>query len=102
MSTPPVHPIAASVKARDQELAREFRKIEKRDRWVWAFSIFVVFVLAFAVMALSFPAVRRGEETFFKISMPAVFFGLIALPRVLRPFVLFQGTLLKSLALRLS
>jgi diguanylate cyclase (GGDEF)-like protein len=102
MSTPPVHPIAASVKARDQELAREFRKIEKRDRWVWAFSIFVVFVLAFAVMALSFPAVRRGEETLFKISMPDVFFGLIALAAVLSAFVLSQATLIKRLRRQLA
>src|SRR5229473_902386 len=102
MSTPPVHPIAASVKARDQELAREFRKIEKRDWWIRAFSIFVVFVLAFAVIALSFPAVRRGEETFFKISMPDVFFALIALVALLSAFVISQATLIKRLRRQLA
>src|SRR6266446_8164684 len=102
MSVPPIHPIAASVKTRDQELAHEFRRIEKRDWWVWAFSIFVVFVLAFAVIALSFPAVRRGEETLFKISMPDVFFGLVALAAVLSAFVISQATLIKRLRRQLA
>jgi diguanylate cyclase (GGDEF)-like protein len=102
MSVPPINPIAASVKARDQELAREFRKIEKRDWWVWAFSIFVVFVIAFAVIALSFPAVRRGEETFFRISMLDVFFGLIVLVALLSAFVISQATLIKRLRRQLA
>jgi diguanylate cyclase (GGDEF)-like protein len=102
MSAPPIHPIPASVQARDQELAREFRKIEKRDSWVWAFSIFVAFVLAFAVIAFSFPAVRRGEDTLFKISMLDVFFGLIVLVALLSAFVISQATLIKRLRRQLA
>jgi diguanylate cyclase (GGDEF)-like protein len=102
MSTPPVHPIAASVKARDQELAREFQKIEKRDWWVWAQSIFVVFLLAFAVIALSFPAVRRVAEILFKISTPDFVFGLIALVALLSAFVISQAILIKRLRRQLA
>jgi len=74
MSDPRIHPITASVEARDQELAREFQKIEKRDWWVWGYSVFVVFLLAFAVIAFSLPAVRRGAETIFRINMADVVF----------------------------
>ncbi len=102
MSVPPIHPIAASVKTRDQELAREFRKIEKRDWWIWAYSIFVVFFLAFAFIALSFPAVRRGVGTFFKISMLDVVFGLIVMAALLSAFVISQGILIKRLRRQLA
>jgi diguanylate cyclase (GGDEF)-like protein len=102
MSVPPIHPIAASVKTRDQELAREFPKIEKRDWWIWAYSIFVVFFLALAVIALSFPAVRRGLGTFFKISMLDVVFGLIVMAALLSAFVISQAILIKRLRRQLA
>jgi diguanylate cyclase (GGDEF)-like protein len=102
MSVPPIHPIAASVQARDQELAREFQKIEKRDWWVWGYSILVVFLLAFAVMALSFPAVRRAAETFLKINMFDVVFGLIALVALFNAYVISQAILIKRLRRQLA
>src|SRR5437762_2942602 len=66
MSDPYIQPIPPSLKARDRELANEFRRIEKRDWWVWGYSIFVIFLLAFAVIALALPAVRQGADTIFK------------------------------------
>src|SRR5256886_5965855 len=71
MSDPYIQPIPPSLKARDRELANEFRRIEKRDWWVWGYSIFVIFLLAFAVIALALPAVREGADTIFKIKMTA-------------------------------
>src|SRR6266852_6983770 len=102
MTTPPIHPIAASVKARDQDLAREFQKIEKRDWWVWGYTIFVVFLLAFAVIAFSLPAVRRGAETIFQINMVDVVFGLIALVVLFNAYVISQAILIKRLRRQLA
>jgi len=102
MSDPRIHPIAASVKARDQELAREFQKIEKRDWWVWGYSIFVVLLLAFAVIAFGLPAVRRGAETIFQISIVDVVFGLIALVVLFNVYAVSQAILIKRLRRQLA
>jgi len=102
MTTPPIHPIAASVKARDQELAREFQKIKKRDWWVWGYTIFVVLLLAFAVVAFSIPAVRRGADTIFKVKMVDVVFGLIALVVLFNVHVISQAILIKRLRRQLA
>src|SRR5258706_242990 len=102
MSDPRIHPIAASVKARDQDLAREFQKIAKRDWWVWGYSIFVVLLLAFAVIAFSLPAVRRGAETIFQISIVDVVFGLIALVVLFNVYAVSQAILIKRLRRQLA
>src|SRR5467141_20341 len=102
MSDPYIQPISPSLKARDQELANEFRRIEKRDWWVWGYSIFVVFLLVFAVIAFSLPAVRRGGETIFKIKMVDVVFGLIAMVVLFNVHVISQAVLIKRLRRQLA
>jgi diguanylate cyclase (GGDEF)-like protein/predicted Zn finger-like uncharacterized protein len=102
MSDPRIHPIAASVQARDQELAREVQQIEKRDWWVWSYSIFVALLLAFAVVAFSVPAVRRGAETLFKINIADVVFGLIALVVLFNIYTISQAILIKRLRRQLA
>jgi diguanylate cyclase (GGDEF)-like protein len=102
MSDPRIHPNAASVQARDQELAREFQKIEKGDWWVWGYSIFVALLLAFAVIAFSVPAVRRGAETIFGINMVEVVFGLIALVVFFNIYAISQAILIKRLRRQLA
>jgi diguanylate cyclase (GGDEF)-like protein len=102
MSDPRIHPNAASVQARDQELAREFQKIEKGDWWVWGYSIFVALLLAFAVIAFSAPAVRRGAETIFGINMVEVVFGLIALVVFFNIYAISQAILIKRLRRQLA
>ncbi|HUE57180.1 MAG TPA: GGDEF domain-containing protein, partial [Candidatus Udaeobacter sp.] len=102
MSDPRIQPIASSVQQRDQELTREFQKIEKRDWWVWGYSIFVVLLLALAVIAFSLPAVRRGAETMFKINMADVVFGLIALVVLFNVYAISQAILIKRLRRQLA
>src|SRR6195256_4327966 len=102
MSDPRTHPIASSVKARDQALAREFQKIEKRDWWVWGYSIFVALLLAFAVIAWSLPEVRRRAETIFKIAKVDVVFGLIALVVLFNVYAISQAILIKRLRRQLA
>src|SRR6267154_2488711 len=102
MSDPYIQPIPPSLKARDRELANEFRRIEKRDWWVWGYSIFVIFLLAFAVIALAFPAVRQGADTIFKIKMVEAVFGLIALVVVFNIYTISQQILIKRLRRQLA
>jgi diguanylate cyclase (GGDEF)-like protein/predicted Zn finger-like uncharacterized protein len=102
MNDPLIHPITVSVQARDQELAREFQKIEKRDWWVWGYSIFVALLLAFAVIDFSVPAVRRGAETIFKINIADVVYGLIALVVLFDIYTISQAILIKRLRRQLA
>ncbi len=102
MSVPPINPIAASLKARDQELAREFQKMHKRDWWLWGYSIFVLLLFAFAVTAFCLPAVRSGVETIFRVNMVDVVFGLIALVVLFNVYAISQAILIKRLRRQLA
>jgi len=102
MIAPRIPPIAASVHVRDQELEREFEKIEKRDWWVRGYSIFVAIFLVFALTAFSFPAVRSGAGTIFKIKMVDVVFGLIALVVLFNIHAISQAILIKRLRRQLA
>src|SRR6266567_3865836 len=102
MSDPKIHPIAASMKARDLELERQFRRIEKRDWWLWAWCILVVLLLVFAVIALCLPAVRSGAETIFKVKMVDVVFGLIALVVLFNVYAVSQAILIRRLRRQLA
>jgi diguanylate cyclase (GGDEF)-like protein len=102
MNSSRIPPIAASVQERDQELAREFQKIEKRDWWVRGYSIFVSILLAFAIITFSFPAVRRGAGTIFKIKTADVVFGLIALVVLFNIHAISQAILIKRLRRQLA
>jgi diguanylate cyclase (GGDEF)-like protein len=102
MSAPPIHPIAASVKAGDRELAREFQRIEKHEWWIWGYTISVALLLIFAVVAYSFPSMRRDAETFLRINMIDVVFGLIALVVLFNAYVVSQAILIKRLRRQLA
>jgi diguanylate cyclase (GGDEF)-like protein len=102
MIAPRIPPIVASVQARDQELAREFQKIEKRDWWVRGYSIFVAILVVFALTALSLPTVRSGVGTIFKIKMVDVVFGLIALVVFFNIYAISQAILIKRLRRQLA
>lgn len=102
MSTPRIHPIAASAQAGDQELVREFQKIEKQDWWVRGYSILVVLLITLAVIAVSLPSVRRGAQTIFRIKMLDVIFGLVALVVLFNIHAISQAILIKRLRRQLA
>ena len=97
-----IHPIAASMKAKDLELERQFQKIEKRDWWLWGYSILVVLLLAFAVIAICLPVVRHGADTVFKSIKFEVVFGLIVLVVLFNVYAVSQAILIKRLRRQLA
>src|SRR6267154_4125686 len=102
MTEPRVHPIAASATARDQAMAREFQKMQKRDWWLWGYSTFVFLLLAFAVAAFFLPVVRYGAQTIFKFNMVDVVFGLIALVVLFNVYAVSQAILIRRLRRQLA
>ncbi len=99
---PKIHPIAASMKVKDLELERQFRKIEKRDWWLWGYCILVVLLLAFAVIALCLPVVLLGLDTIFKSRTVEVVFALIALVVLFNVYAISQAILIKRLRRQLA
>jgi len=102
MSNPHSNPLPPSPEARDQELGNQLRQIEKRDWWIWGYSIFVILLLSFAVVALALPAVRQGADTVFKIKMIEAVFGLVALVVIFNIYAISQEILIKRLRRQLA
>lgn len=97
-----LHPVAATIQTRDQELAQELLKIEKRDWWVWGYSIFVILLLTFAIISLTLPAMRQGAKTIFRIDLTEAVFGLIVLVVLFNIYTIYQQILIKRLRLQLA
>jgi len=102
MNEPRVHPIAAAATARDQAMAREFQKTQKRDWWLWGYSIFVLLLVAFAVSVFFLPAVRGLVESVFKVDTVDVVFGLIALVVLFNVYAVSQAILIRRLRRQLT
>src|SRR5256886_2697412 len=102
MSDPYSNPIPSSPKAREQELANQLRQIEKRDWWVWGYSIFVILPLAFVVIVLAFPAMRQGAQAIFKFNIGQAVTGLVALVVLFNVYAISQEILIKRLRRQLA
>ena len=92
-----VGPVSTSVETGAKELAEERRRIDRRDWWVRGYSIFVILLLTFAVIALALPALLTGAETIFRIKLTEAVFGLITLIVLFNIYTLYQEILIKRL-----
>jgi diguanylate cyclase (GGDEF)-like protein len=102
MSAPPLQPPAASIEERNREFAKELRQIEKRDWWVWGYSIFVILLLTFAVISFILPTLNEKGDTPFKVKASDAIFGLVALVILFNIYVVYQQTLIKRLRRQLA
>jgi diguanylate cyclase (GGDEF)-like protein len=102
MSDAQTSPIPPSVEASDDELTRELRQIEKRDWWVWGYSIFVMLLLTFAIITFTLPALHQGAQTFLNIRIDEAVFGLITLVVLLNIYTIYQQVLIKRLRRQLA
>lgn len=91
------HDLPLSIAAADQQLARELRRIERLDWWVWGYAILVILLLTFAVISLTLPALVQGAETYLNIKFSEAAFGLIALILVFNIYTIYQQIIIKRL-----
>jgi diguanylate cyclase (GGDEF)-like protein len=90
------------IEATDHDLTAELRQIEKRDWWVWGYSIFVMLLLTFAVITFTLPLLHQGTRTFLSIKIDDAVFGLMALILLLNLYTIYQQVLIKRLRLQLA
>jgi diguanylate cyclase (GGDEF)-like protein len=86
----------------DQEIADNLRKIEKRDWWVWANSIFVMLLLTGALISFTLPSLSQGATPLFKIKVTQAVFGLVALVVLFNAYTIYQQVLIKRLRRQLA
>jgi diguanylate cyclase (GGDEF)-like protein len=102
MDIPPKQPNLFRPGARDQATDYDLAKIEKRDWWVWANSIFVMLLLTGAIISFALPSLVQGTTTFFRIKFTEAVFGLVALVVVFNVYTIYQQVLIKRLRRQLA
>ena len=101
-SNAPLQDVAPSLESRNQALADELRRIERRDWWVWGNTIFVILLLTFAVISLALPFLWAGAETFFKFKFTDAVSGLIAFIVIFNVYIIYQQVIIKRLRRQLA
>jgi diguanylate cyclase (GGDEF)-like protein len=86
----------------DHEIAENLRKIEKRDWWIWANSIFVMLLLTGALISFALPSLTQGTAPPFKIKLAEAIFGLVALVVLFNVYTIYQQVLIKRLRRQLA
>src|SRR5690348_13652903 len=86
----------------DREIVEKLRKIERRDWWVWANSIFVMFLLTGALVTFTYPSLAPSAKPLFKIKVAEAAFCLVALVVLFNVYTIYQQVLIKRLRRQLA
>ena len=91
-----------SFAAREEQVARELRQIERRDWWVWGYTIFVILLLTLALISFTLPALIQGAETYLNVKFSEAVFGLISLILLFNFYTVYQQIIIKRLRRQLA
>jgi diguanylate cyclase (GGDEF)-like protein len=92
----------APASADDQAIATNLRKLEKRDWWIWANSIFVMLLLTGALISFALPSLVQGATTVLRIKVTEAIFLLVALVIAFNIYTIYQQVLIKRLRRQLA
>jgi diguanylate cyclase (GGDEF)-like protein len=102
MNTHQSQPGLRPADAPEPEMGDKLRKIEQRDWWVWANSIFVMLLLTGGIISFALPSLMQGATTFFRIKFSEAIFGLVALVIIFNTYTIYQQVLIKRLRRQLA
>jgi diguanylate cyclase (GGDEF)-like protein len=85
-----------------QQLVESLRKIEKRDWWIWGYTLLVVLLLTGAVFSLSLPSMLQGANALAKVRMRDAVFGLGCAITLFNAYIVYQQILIKRLRRQLA
>jgi two-component system cell cycle sensor histidine kinase/response regulator CckA len=71
-------------------MASHFRRIERREWWLWTTAIIVTLLLMLGLSSLILPALRRGEDTFSLFMLPQAVRSLLGLVLVFDVYTIYQ------------
>lgn len=75
---------------RQQRLPQNFRRIERREWWLWASAIFVTLLLMVGLSSFILPVIRTGEDSFVKFYLPQAVRGLVGLVLIFDVYTIYQ------------
>ncbi|MGH9712170.1 MAG: PAS domain S-box protein [Candidatus Acidiferrales bacterium] len=73
-----------------QRLPQNFRRIERREWWLWASAIFVTLLLMAGLSSFLVPSLRTNEDTFFQFYLPQAVRGLVGLVLIFDVYTIYQ------------
>ncbi len=86
----------------NSDLVESLTRIERKDWWIWAFTLFVILLLTGAVFSLALPSFFEDAESLFRIKLKEAIFGLIALIVLFNIYTIHQQILIKRLRRQLA
>jgi diguanylate cyclase (GGDEF)-like protein len=95
-------PLLPLQESNDRELAENLRKLEKRDWWIWANSVFVMLLLTGALTSFALPSLRQGATALFQIKFSEAILGLVGFVLLFNIYTIYQQVLIKRLRRQLA
>jgi diguanylate cyclase (GGDEF)-like protein len=102
MNTENQRPLLPLQESSDQELAKNLRRLEKRDWWIWANSIFIMLLLTGALVTFALPSLRQGATALFQIKFSEAILGLVGFVLLFNIYTIYQQILIKRLRRQLA
>jgi diguanylate cyclase (GGDEF)-like protein len=102
MNSPQTLGNVPALSAEEREITTNLQRLEKRDWWIWANSIFVMLLLTAALISFTLPSLVQGTTTLLRIKVTEAIFGLVALVVVFNVYTIYQQVLIKRLRRQLA
>jgi len=102
MDAPEKRPALRLQEMHAEELAENLRKIDKKDWWIWANSIFIMLLLTGALITFALPSLRQGATTLFHIKFSDAIVGLVGFVLLFNVYTIYQQVLIKRLRRELA
>lgn len=102
MSEYRIPPPLPTQESRDKDLIDNLRRIEKKDWWIWGYTVVVILLLTGAIFSLALPSVAQGAEALFRIKLREAVFGLVAMVVLFNIYAIQQQVLIKRLRRQLA
>lgn len=86
----------------DVQLVESLRKIEKRDWWIWGYTLLVILLLTGAVFSLALPSMLVGANALLKVRLRDAVLGLGCAITLFNVYIVYQQILIKRLRRQLA
>ena len=73
-----------------QRLPQNFRRIERREWWLWGSAIFVTLLLMAGLSSFILPSMRTSEDSFLRFYLPQAVRGLVGLVLIFDVYTIYQ------------
>ena len=81
----------------NQRLIETLGKIEKRDWWIWGYTLLVILLLTGAVFSLALPSMLQGANALLQLRLRDAVLGLGCAITLFNAYIVYQQILIKRL-----